>query len=228
MATAAIEDIIKVNFVLVGYRLLSTQEEVDAFTEGVGSDVQISGAGFTANVQSGLTEPLYSLVLNKDRITLELSSLRSTISRDYPEKEDLQRLSDVVTAAIVNTPSPEQPPRAFGYNIELVFDPRAGTPAFQFLGHKLFRAELGNQGWTLSGGSAKLIFRDDSDAGSSTMSWTATIEPRFNDVRSSRVFLSLNLHRAEQRIPTAENIESDLSNLWNQASEFIQQLQGNQ
>ena len=224
MATAAVEDVIKVNIVLVGYRLLSTQEEVDTFRDDIKSDVQIAGAGFTANIQSGNTEPLYNLVLNKDRIALELSSLRSTISRDYPEEKDLVRLALVASQAIRVSDLTDQSPRAFGFNIELVFNPYADLPAFDYLGARLFREDLGNEGWTLSGGSGKLIFADNSSIPGNLIHWTIALEPRFNDARASRVFLSLNLHHSEERVPTQAEIEDSLKLLWDQAYKFVERL----
>ena len=213
-------EVVKANLVLVGLRLLSAPEEFEAFRRAVGTDVQMAGTGLAMNIRSGLTEPMISLALNKDRIAIELSPDRSTINRDYPLREDLRRLAEVAGQAISNTKSiAEQQPRAYGFNIELVLDQDSGVPAFEYLSKRLFDVgPLGNEGWQFVGGAGKLIFSD------SGRRWTINLEPRFNDETESRIFLTVNLHEAEQDPPTADQIREFLEELWDEVHDFVQRL----
>ena len=212
-------EVIKANLVLVGLRLLSGQEEFEAFRRAVGSDVQAAGTGLAMNIRTGLTEPMIGLALNRDRITIELSPDRSTINRDYPLREDLRRLAEVAGYAIDNTPEEEQQLQAFGFNMDMIFDQDSEELAFEYLSRRLFNAgPLGNEGWQLVGGAGKLIF-DDGDR-----RWTISLEPRFNDATESRVLLTANLHRPEQRLPTEDEIRNSLEGLWDETHLFVQRL----
>ncbi len=216
---ATILDVVKIDVVLVGYRLLRTLEEVNDFRLAIETDVQIAGAGLVTNAPLGVTEPTYTLVLNRDRIALEISSLRSTISRDYPSREDIARLADVAGQAISSTSDSDYTPRAFGFNIELVFDQDDGISAFRYIGDRLFNIDIWNDGWQISGGSGRMIFVDSNEK-----RWTVAIEPRFNDENSSRVFLSLNLHQDKQCVPAQEEMEDSLREIWDQAHKFVRWL----
>lgn len=214
---ANIEDVLRVNFVLVGFPLLSTQEETDAFRQAVGTEIAMAGAGLVTNIPSGVTEPGRTFTLNRDRITLDLSTSRSMINRDYPSREDLTRLSEIADLAIKCTNDTQQP-RAFGFNVDLVFDQDSCAPALSYLGERLFKADLGNEGWKLFGGSGKLTFADNNRR------WMVTIEPRFGEEDASRVYFSLNLHHNESRLPTKDEIWDSLGEVWDQAYSFVQRL----
>ena len=212
-------EVIKVNFVLVGLRLLGAPEDIESFRRASGTDVQISGAGLAANVQSGITEPQFALAMHRDRITLELSPSRSAINRDYPLREDLPRLAEVSDLALRNTSVGEQKLRAFGFNIELVFDQDPDIPAFSYLAGRLFDVSaLGSEGWQFIGGAGKLIFHDGERR------WTIGLEPRFGDEAESRVFLSVNLHRAENDPPIESEIRDSLEEIWDEVHNFVQRL----
>ena len=212
-------EVVKVNLVLVGLRLLSAPEEVESFKQTIGADVQLTGVGMGVNVQTGIPEPGFMLTLNRDRITLELSPARSTINRDYPSREELSRLAAVAGQAITTTSITEHQLRAFGFNIELIFDQDSQTPAFRYLSRRLFDVgPLGNEGWQFVGGAGRLIFDD------SGRRWTVSLEPRFNEETESRVFLTINLHRPEQRAPLEGEIRDSLEELWDETHRFVQRL----
>ncbi len=214
-----IQDVVKANLVLVGVRLLGKPQEFEGFKQAVRTDVQIVGAGLIADIPAGITEPGHTFALNRDRITLELSRSRSTISRDYPSREDLRRLAEVAWQAIDNTPLAGAQPRAFGFNIEMIFDQGSETPAFEYLSSRLFNVKpLGNEGWQFVGGAGKLIFDD------SGRHWTINLEPRFNDKTESRVFLSVNLHMGEQPLPDEVGIRTTLEEVWDNIHQFVQRL----
>ena len=214
-----IPEVVKANLVLLGLRLLSAPEELESFKQAIGTDVQLAGVGMGVNVQTGIPEPGFILTLNRDRITLDLSAARSIINRDYPSHEDLPRLAQVARQAITTTSITENQLRAFGFNIELIFDQDSGTPAFGYLSERLFDVgPLGNEGWQFVGGAGRLIFDD------SGRRWTVSLEPRFNDETESRVFLTVNLHRPEQRVPTEDEIRGSLEEIWDVTHQFVQRL----
>ena len=212
-------EVVKANIVLVGLRLLSAPEEIESFKHTIGTDVQLAGVGMGVNVQTGLAEPGLSLILNRDRITLDLSPSQSAINRDYPLREDLARLAEVAGKAVSNTSGEEQDLRAFGFNIEMVFDQDSDLPAVGYLSRRLFDVDgLGSEGWQFIGGAGKLIFGDEGRR------WTVALEPRFGDETESRVFLSVNLHKARQSPPTEDEIRNSFEELWDEVHDFVQRL----
>lgn len=218
MATT-IQDVVSVNFVLVEFQLLRTPQDIEEFKNAVGVDVEVAGMGLFANIPTGRTEPGYALSLRRDRISLELSPPRSTIGMEYPTREGLARLANVAWQAIANTSIESDTPQAFGFNVEMVFNQDSGEPASRYLSDRLFSSQqLGSEGWELVGGSGKFIFNDGG------IRWTFDVEPRFNDENESRVFLRVNLHKSENRLPDKEEIQSSLEKAWDEISGFVDRL----
>ena len=216
---ATIQDVVKANFVLVGCHLLGDAEELRRFREQIDTDVVMAGGGLITDVVSGVTEPAQTVSLNRDRITLELASSRSTIGRDYPSRSDLPRLAEIVGRAIECTDLSAQSPTAFGYNIDLVYDQTSESSASSYLGKRLFNPALStNTGWQLVGGAGRMVFETGGT------SWRVAVEPRFNDESSSRVFFSLNLHKGENRRPNEDEIRLSLEDAWDQAHVFVKRL----
>ena len=216
---ATIQDAINANCVLVGFQLLRTSQDIEKFKNAVGSDVEVASVGLFANVPTGRTEPGYALSLRKDRIALELSPLRSTIGMEYPTREGLARLANVTCQAIASTSGESDAPQAFGFNVEMVFDQDSGNPASRYLSDRLFSSQqIGNEDWELIGGSGKFIFNDGGTR------WTFDVEPRFNVENESRVFLRVNLHKSENRLPDKEEIQGSLEKAWDEIHNFMDRL----
>ncbi len=211
-------DVVTTNLVLVDVDLLNQQDEFERFRAKLDVDLRLE-VGLITNISSGQTEPSRKITLDRERIALSLSPSRSSITREYPDRPDLERLSQVSALAIESTDLAGHVPRAFGYNIELVFDQDSGQPAIQYIGKRLFGCQsLGEAGWELIGGIGRLIFAD------ATSRWTVNLQPRFDDTDTSRVFMSLNLHRDEQRLPNEEEIRHSLMEAWTKAEEIINRL----
>ena len=218
---ATVQDVLKVNIVLVGVGLLRLSDEAMKFRDAVGSEMTPSETGMLAGFPLANAEPGIAVSLNKDRIRLDLSPAQSMITRDYPLRDELDRLADVIRLAISVTDTSNQQPTGFGYNIELTFDQTTGGPASQYLADRLFRNDLTTSlGWQPQGGTARLFFRDQES------SWSLTLEPRFLYEGSGRVFVSANRHFDEPPLPDADKIHQSLEALWDQAHQFIQQLDG--
>ena len=217
--TLPTSEVLRTNLVLVGIRLLAAPEEFEAFRLAVGVDVQVAGAGLSTNIQSGITEPIVGLALNRDRIALELSADRTVISRDYPQRDELHRLAEIAGHAIGISDISKQHIRAYGFNIEMVLNQNSGAPAFSYLSRRLFDAEpLGNEGWQFVGGAGRLIFNDGGRR------WTIKLEPRFNSETESRIFLDANLHVGKQSLPDESEIMATLEEIWDKIHVFTRRL----
>ena len=215
-----VQDVLKINIVFVGISVLDDPGKVAAFSDAVGADVLRVGEEF--GLVGGFS-PVASavgqrLVLQRDRINIGSSPDRTIIEREFPSENDLQRLADVADKALLSRER-EDLPRTFGYNLELVYDQDSGSPAFQYIGRRLFREDtFAPQGWALAGGAGRLLF------GSSTGRWAVQIEPRFNDETSSRVYLNLNFHKKEQRLPDLDEMLRTFQYVWSQSHDFAQRL----
>ena len=221
--TAQLEDVLKINLVLVGVRLLATQDEVTAFGGNVGTEVSESSSSMALNLPP--TTPhlempqidfVQKLALDKDRITLELTNDRSTISMDYPSKDSLARLCEVSKLAIDKTDLHTQQLRAYGFNIEAVYNLTNGQTAAEFIAKRILAPNLFHDtGYDVRGGAIKLqTLRGE-------QRWNVRIEPRLGDVTTSRIFVSLNLHRDESKLPSLDLIRSSFKEVWDQAHTII-------
>ena len=210
----------RANLVLVGVGLLQTPEEFEVFKSAVDTEVQVTGAGLMVGPPTNMAEAGRTLTLRKDRIVLELFPQRSTVGIEYPTQEGLDRLAEVAGHAITTAASHDQQQLlALGYNSELTYDQDSGRTAFQYLAERLFATGLpGGDQWQLSGGMGTLIFAD------SGRFWRITIEPRFNDEATSRIFMSLNLHQDTANLPNRNEIIASLSEAHDQARALIARL----
>ena len=144
---ATLHDVVSANLVLVGVGLLNEPSEFERFRNALDTDIRPE-VGLVANVSTGLTEPSRTFTLHRERIALNLSPSRSTISREYPDESDFARLAEVAALAIESTDLADGKPQAFGYNIEMVFNQDTGQSAIQYLGERLFDyGRLGKEGW---------------------------------------------------------------------------------
>ncbi len=215
---ATLRDVVSANLVLVGVGLLNEPDEVERFRNELDTDLRLE-VGLVTNIPSGLTEPSRTLTLNRERIALSLSSSRSTIAREYPDRSDLARLAQIAALAIGSTSWADQTIQAFGYNVEMVFDQSSGQPSIRYIGERLFgQQSFGKVGWGLSGGTGQLIFIGDDSQ------WTITVRPQPGDVATTRVLLALNLHKDEQRLPDKNEIRTSLEEAWNEAVSFMNSL----
>ena len=173
---ATVQDILKVNIVLVGIGLLNNPNEAKAFSDAVNTEVVTSGVGLSFGMPTLPPEPGRTLELQRDRISLQLMPGRTAIERGFVSGSgDLGRLADVVGLALEHTHlGNEDVPTAFGYNIELVYDQTTGRSALGYIGAGMFgRGGLTVPDWKLVGGPGRFVF--DSQDGR----WSIRVEPRF-------------------------------------------------
>ncbi|MDE0068768.1 MAG: hypothetical protein OXO48_03575 [Caldilineaceae bacterium] len=209
--SANIQDVLKVNIVLIGVNVLSDHNEFVAFSDAVETDVVRVGEAFGGAIGQ-------RLALQRDRISIITSTEMTIVEREFPLEGDLKRLAEVANHALSLTQT-KGSPKSFGYNLELVYDQDSEDTALQHIGTRLFREDAFTpEGWELRGGGGRLVF-DSSDE-----RWTVQFEPRFNDMNSTRVFLSLNLHKQEERIPEPNEMLSDFNRVWSQSVDFVECL----
>jgi hypothetical protein len=215
---ATLLDVVSTNLVLVGIGLLRTPVEAEQFKNALDLDLRVE-LGLLANSQTGVTEQSKTFMVNRERTSLTLSASRSTITREYPERNDLQRLARIATQAVECSDLTDQSLEAFGYNIEMVFGQSSNENAFRYIGRRLFGVNpAGESTWNFEGGAGRLVFSDAFGRHS------FSVEPRFGDESTSRVFLSVNLHRNESNLPEENDIADALDSLWTEAEVFMNRL----
>ena len=217
------KEVLKCDFVLLGYELLRRPEEHSEFQARVGTEVVSAGTGVLVGANP-IPNPrgLRSLGINRDRITLQLSAERSVVQKDYPSSmNDLARLAEVAGLAMATTDLTNQELIAYGFNFELVYDQDSGSKALNYLGNRLFSPDLPSMSkWSLVGGSGKLSFQDQDKR----KSWNIIIDPRFNDPNTTKIFVSFNLHINRRVQPNNHDIELTLQKIWEVAEKFITTL----
>lgn len=213
-------DALRANIVLVGITLLGEQPRRDIFAEMVDTEIDLqqvaSGILPLAPGETGL-----SIQLRKDHIRIDSLPSRTVIEKEYPAFDDLERLAEIAGYAISLTNLEEQTLTAFGFNLDLVYRPGGEESAASYLAERLFPHQgSALEGCALVAGVGRLVFKGADGQ------WMFTIEPRGNDPSARRVFLGLNLHKDEPRIPSQEEILGSLQQAWRHLRDFATQLDG--
>jgi hypothetical protein len=215
----AVENVLQSNLTLVGVKLVNTPQEREAFRKGVDTEVVTTEASLVGSDE--VIERIHNL--SRDRITVVSTPDRTVIVREYPAKNDLERLAQVAAMAIENTNLDGQELRAIGYNIELVCESDSKNLAIEYLAEHLFMPHLlkGDDS-RLSGGAGRLFFEK------SGRKWQARLEPRFNDETTTKIFASLNLHHSEASLsfPTEDDIRDSLTLVWDEVHDLLIHLDG--
>lgn len=217
-----IEDVLKFSVVLAGIRLLQAEEEVESFRRIIGSDVIEEGPGASAFLTipgvPGSPRPLLpqKLHLPKERVQLELQPDRSAIHKDYPTAEDIGRFSEIVRYTIERSNREGQDLKAFGFNLEAVYTLSEGKTAFDFLSTRAYHPGLlEGTGFTLIGGTPKLVMVKDDNL------WSLTLDARFGDLQSDRVYANWNLHFDDTSLPSPHRVREELRRVWRETHLFV-------
>ena len=208
-------DVLKADLVLVGFPLLDRPGEIEAFRAEY-KEARISGGGVNIDVQSNKAEQGQVVTLDRDRITLELFPSRAVIRREYPTDEvDLTRLAEVAYHAISITAIRGKMLRAYGFNLDLIYDQDSGRPAYGYLADRLLSGGLQQMNeWQLSGAATRVTYFSGEDQ------WQIAIEPRFGDPLTNTVFLNVNLHISASQLPDLDAINDSLKQVWKWAHDF--------
>ena len=218
-----VEDIIKMNVVLAGVQLLASPVEKAAFSVSVNAEVREAltegfavsfGPSGISTLQPSVAKPSI-LALQKERITLDLAPGLSSISREYPEKSDIERLAEVASLAMSHSDLRSQELQAYGFNLEVVCGLPYGRTVIEFLTSNVYDANITrNVRYQLAGGTSRIIFMSEDSR------WELGIEPRFGDVSSNKIFMTLNLHKQTGLLPSSEDLRKSLYCVWEHAQVF--------
>ena len=201
---ANLREIINFSLVIINLELLTSDDALRGFQNAVDADIR-HGGGVSIDAATGQTQQARILNLDRDRIVLQLSPTRSSITREFPAVNNLEaearRFAQVVDNALTAGHSLNGARHDFGYNAEIVFDQDYSPTAFEFLGERLLRGErVAPPNGRFVGGACRMIFVDELGQ------WTYNLEPRFNDPQTSRVFINVNLHNSERPLQHGEQV----------------------
>ena len=217
-----VDDVLSVNVVLAGIELLKTAPEVDACSGAIGSELIEDGAFIDAFAQM---PPVRGRVLRspRERLLLEVSELRSRVTKEYPAAiDDVALVARVAAQAIANTTVQHPVVSAHGFNFTMVYSPESGEDALRYLGRRIFAPPaFVPEGWSSLGGHGKLKFQDEG------REWTISLEPRLQASNTSKVFLGINVHVPEAGVPPEDRMETQLRALWEQAHTLIEAIDAN-
>jgi hypothetical protein len=218
---------VKADLVMLGANLLSAPDALSQFTREVDGDFQQQEgvdisltAGALGGARGGAAAgPSRTLVFPQDRITLNLTTARSSISRDYPSVDrldtDLGKLAEIATLAIqVSKTTSGNSLQAYGYNMQVVFRLNGEGRSIEYLGERLFGGNIARaSGKTLVGGTASLVLREGATQ------WTFAANPWPNgDPNADRVALSVNRHTDNPvNFPRRDAIVRELLQTWAEA-----------
>ena len=219
---ASLREITNFSLVIIDLDLLASEGALRTFQNAVDGDIR-HGGGISVDAATGQTQQARILNLDRDRITLHLSSARSSITREFPATNNLEaeisRFAQIVECALPVEDGPSTARHNFGFNAELVFDQDDSPTAFEFLGERLLRSErLAPPSGQFVGGACRMIFVDELGQ------WTYNLEPRFNDLQSSRVFISVNLHYVERPLPHGKEISDAILQMVSGAVNLMNRL----
>lgn len=207
-----VQDFLNVNVVFNSIELLNTHASLKKFETFVDSEIVISeGTDVSINPHGPVSLKARTITIQKDRIFVDCSQVRSIAQRDYPSSPgDLARLADIVNYAFSCTEHTKTPAN-FGINIDMVCNQDSGHSASGYIAHNILSHSL-LENKSIISGSGTFTFLDEQQK-----QWAIRIEPRFKDLNTTKVFLSLNLHFNEPRIPNNNELRTFLDQIWTRA-----------
>ena len=214
-----VQEILNASMVFAGIELMTGPNARDALARVANTEVIGTDVGFSVTA-GGAPQPSRRLILQRDRISLDISSARSAVSMEYPPR-DFSLLSEVINCAIENTRFEGQHLTAHGYNLMLLLEPELTQPAAEYIGNHLFASRhFGRENWRLAGGLGTLYFIDG------TRRWALNVEPRpRDDMQSNRLFMSVNLHVPGREMPDGlDTIETTFKDVLDGLEHFAGQL----
>ena len=221
-------DVLNVSIVFLGVALMNKSDARQGLAEATRADVVQVETGISINAMGSMPvappELTRRYVLNRDRINVETSPTRSSVTKEYVSQsspsEDFVRLAQVFAIARENTAMQGQQLTAYGYNMTIVFTPEMARPAAAFLGDHLFVSQgLVPEEWGLMGGLGSLYFYDGSRR------WTFNIESRpRDDYQSRRFFMSVNVHVEADGLPSDDEVAQSFDEMLHESEEFMRKL----
>ena len=227
-----LEDVLNISLVILDVQLLNKSEAKNEFAKQVGTEVtDTPTAGVTGMITINLTPaagetptppsppPFQKMRLNRDRIQLDLLPDRTSILKEYPKREEIDRFAEVVGIALDQTDFSSQRPQAYGVNLDAVYRLTTGETASQFIVSQLYTPNLFQEkGYQVLGGTSELSLRREE------RSWNIRFQPRFGDPEADKLFVGLNLHNDDGLVPTQAIIAKLLTEVWDQMDSIMEYL----
>lgn len=221
---AEVDAVLEASFVLANQGLLVDQDSRAKFIAGCGTEV-MTQPGVSVQI-IGSAQPVQeaaNLVLAQDRITLECGSNRFVGKREFPLKDDLERLADVLAVAFQHSPH-VRGRGMFGVNLILTYAHGSGLTSSEYLAGRLLQESVVHQiaklapDTDVSGQSISLSYSDG------PRRWIPKFEPRSpdRDPFGERVYLSINCHHEDAVIPLGKApIWELLQTVWAHTHELV-------
>lgn len=210
------QEFMRLGLAFSGIRLLQTDGELADFQDVVGTDVVVGAVFAPSNPQD--REATQQFLIPRDRIRVDVNPAGSAITREYPDEDDLGHLAEIARQ-VIEISGKAQSPQAFGYNIEVVYDNDGNVPAGEYLSRRFFEHTIPRpNGWSQFSGWLTLGFREGETV------WNVTLEPRFRDANTTKVYLGINWHHGEQRYPDVQEIVESLHKIWDEAIAYALQI----
>ena len=212
-----VQDVLNVNIVFLNMELLNTPDAARNLENAANGDVLGLDIGLSVTA-GGAPEPTRRIVLQRDRISIEVAPARSSVGAEFPQ-DKFVRLAEIVDCALENTVL-EGREATYGYNMTLVATPDLEESAVKSLGDRLFSSNhFVQEHWERVGGLGTMYFWDGSRR------WTFTIEPRpRDDAESKRFFMSINLHLINMNLPSKDDVAATFNEMVDEAARFVNQL----
>jgi hypothetical protein len=219
----ALHEVANFSLVILNLDLLTTDDAVRQFQAEADVDIRRE-VGVNIDPVSGQAGPVKTFHLDRDRITMNLSEARSTITKEFPVVNSLEsevsRFADVVSHALSSRNNLNTAKFDFGYNAEMVFAQDASPTAFRFLGdHLINYGKIAVPNHQFLGGACQMIILDDHQR-----QWTYNLAPRFNDTATTRVFMGINLQSSQRRLPRGAEVTSALNQIVHDATGLMERL----
>jgi len=218
--TVNVQEVLVVDTVLLNLALLQNEREILACSQAMQAEIVLDGIVLDPQPRGAAPVQGQVLQLHRDRMRVETSAIRTRIAKEYPAAiEDLDLLSKLTAEALEATDLGGRSPTAFGFNIKIVYDQESDEPAIHYLGRRLFKSARGIcENWSQVGGFGKMIFQEGDKQ------WTIALEPRMQELHATKVFLDVNLHLQQARLPSRNDLDSLLGELWSQAHSLIETI----
>ncbi len=213
---ATVKDVLTANLVLVGADLLNDPSRHQEFVRAIGSEVIFDSDASPQQASFNICN------IPRDRISIESSAGKSTVARAYPEKEDIERLSQVAIYAIEFTTLESTGLRGVGFNIDLVVEQFSGESAQKYIAGRIFSRTIPvARELEIKGGMAQLFFQE------ADRTWTIRIEPRVIHPENENVYLTVNYHVSSVALPSELEIRNSLNATWDRAHAFVSEIDKN-
>ena len=200
------------NMVVADFDAFNNEAGLFRFLEGVGAIV-------TSGQQPDGT---ISLDIHNERISVVRSPNGHTmIKRDFPDlPDDLDRLAQVAQLVFANTETTSES-HTFGFNVEAACTQSLEEHSSDYLSEHFFDLrKLADDGMRDFGASSwELEFSEDD------RTWRMNVRSLQNVLRRPNLFVTLNSHHAEQRLPDRETIAARLGETWEGIPEFVSKLE---